>query len=253
MRISSLRNALQGLSETVFRKTRLHFASYAILACVLPAALLYPVTIKALEAEPGRIQVVKVSAEAGVRRLEGWKIKEWKGKAQFEIVDTETGHAIHLRSRSTSTALYREIRFDAKRYPVIRWKWKAVELPKGADVRKKDSDDQALQIYVMFEKWPSVVNTSLNTRTIGYIWDSNAPKDAVVKSSKSSSTRYVVVRSGGASIGQWIEEKRNVYEDYKRLFREEPPEGAGISIMIDSDDTKSSAESYVGEISIAER
>lgn len=225
----------------------------AVLAIILMAALFSPAAVKAIETEGGLINLLKVSAEAGRKRLEGWKIKEWRGKADIDIVETETGHAIHLKSRSTSTALYKEIKFDARQYPVIKWKWKAVKLPKGADVRRRDSDDQALQIYVTFEKWPSIISTSLNTRTVGYIWDTSAPADTVVTSRKSSSTRYIVVRSGQGEVGEWIEEERNVYEDYKRLFREDPPKGTAVSVMIDSDDTKSYAESFVGEIFLAER
>jgi hypothetical protein len=41
-----------------------------------------------------------------------------------------------------------------------------------------------------------------------------------------------------------MEEKRDVLQDYRDLFGEEPPQVGGITLMIDSDDTKSSAESY---------
>ena len=70
-----------------------------------------------------------------------------------------------------------------------------------------------------------------------------------VRSEKSGLVTYVVVRSGPKELGKWLGESRNVSEDYKRIYGEEPGEPAkAVSIAIDSDDTGSSAEGYVGEI-----
>ncbi len=175
---------------------------------------------------------------------QGWKIKEWKGKAEFKVVEAEGGGAIHMKSDRASGALYRDIEFDIKDLPVLRWKWKAVKLPEGADVRVKKKDDQAVQLYVIFPKWPAVVNS----RVLGYIWDTSAPEGSFIASTKSSNTRYVVIKSGKGGAGRWFAEERNVYEDYLKSFNEEPPQVGSVSVMIDSDDMKTTAESLIGGI-----
>lgn len=181
-------------------------------------------------------------------RIEGWKVREWKGRAEIEAVDTEVGQAIHLKSESTSTALYREGSIDIKTYPYVNWKWMVKKLPKGGDVRNKKADDQAVQFYVIFPyKWPA----AFNSRLVGYVWDTSAPVGAELTSAKTPLTKYIVLESGETGLGKWRAEERNVYEDYKRLFKEEPPMPSGISVMIDSDDTKSSAESFVADIYFA--
>ncbi|HBR17029.1 MAG TPA: hypothetical protein DD725_05385, partial [Deltaproteobacteria bacterium] len=109
-------------------------------------------------------------------------------------------------------------------------------------------DDQAAQIYVVFPKFPS----QINSRMLGYIWDSGAPIDSEVTSNKLSTIKYIVVKSGTNELGKWFSEKRNVYDDYKRLFGEEPPMVGSIALMIDSDDTKSSAESFFGDIYLSQ-
>ena len=120
-----------------------------------------------------------------------------------------------------------------------------VELPKGGDARKKATDDEALQIYVTFPRFPSAVRS----RVIGYIWDSTAPAGSIFKSQKTGLVTYVVMRSGDADLGKWITETRNVCEDYKKIYGEEPDEKIeAVSIGIDSDDTRSRAEGFVGEI-----
>ena len=177
----------------------------------------------------------------------GWKLKQWFGNThQIEIVSEGEGKALHLVSQQNSFGLYKDFNFESKETPIVSWRWKVTRLPEGADVRQKDKDDQAAQLYVAFPKFPKMVNT----RLVGYIWESGAPKGANITSQKSSKTRYIVLESGKEHLGEWVAERRNVYEDYKALFGEEPPEGGGVTVMIDSDDTHSSAESYFGDIQI---
>ncbi|MBW7957546.1 MAG: DUF3047 domain-containing protein [Deltaproteobacteria bacterium] len=175
---------------------------------------------------------------------EGWQVKEWKGKADFKVVKEDFGPAIHLKSERTSSALYKDVEFELKDYPYLSWKWKVTALPQGADVREKSKDDQAAQVYVIFPKWPAMVNS----KVVGYIWDTSAPAGSSVRSTKTGNTRYMVLKSGPDGLGAWHSETRNVYEDYKKLFNEEPPRIGKVSVMIDSDDTRSSAESFIGDI-----
>jgi hypothetical protein len=174
----------------------------------------------------------------------GWELKEWKGKGEI-IIENEDGISfIHLKSSKNSFALHKELNFNIKEYPVITWRWKVSRLPEGADVRNSKTDDQAAQLYIVFPKFPSMINS----RLIGYIWETSAPAGSVITSKKNSNTKYIVIQSGKERLGEWLEEKRNVYADYKMLFNEEPPLVGKVSVMIDTDNTKSSAESFFSAI-----
>ncbi len=58
----------------------------------------------------------------------------------------------------------------------------------------------------------------------------------------------IVVESGPQKVGMWVVEERNIYEDYKRAFGEEPPTINGVAIMTDTDNTKEQATAYYGDI-----
>jgi hypothetical protein len=58
----------------------------------------------------------------------------------------------------------------------------------------------------------------------------------------------IVVESGEAKLNAWVEEERNVLEDYRAAFSKEPPMIDAIMIMTDSDNTQESAISYFGDI-----
>jgi hypothetical protein len=212
---------------------------------------LLPVLLLALasHASTGVIPVEDWSAvPAGIRGIPpGWKSGQSWGSPAFDFVVEQDGpqKVMHLRSKGDSSMINKDVNVDVKETPLLEWRWKAVTLPKGGDARKKAADDQALQLYVIFERFPSMVRS----RIIGYIWDSTAPEGAIVKSEKTGRITYVVVRSGAKDLGKWLSESRNVYEDYKRIYGEEPKEPAkAVSLAIDSDDTGSSAEGYLGEI-----
>lgn len=185
------------------------------------------------------------SAGMGGGAPKGWRLKQWSGKShQVETVSEGGTPAVRLVSEKDSFGLYREFELSAKSAPTLTWRWKVTRLPEGGDVRDRKKDDQAAQVYVMFPRFPRMINT----RLLGYIWDSSAPKETAVTSRKSSNTRYIVLESGKERLGEWITESRNIYEDYKTLFGEEPPPVGGITLMIDSDDTGTSAESYFTDI-----
>jgi len=214
------------------------------LLAVLLGLALYPLATHARE---DRITIAVEGTDGRTGLPAGWSVKSWQGETFFEVVrDDEAGGGLvlHLRSNGSSGALYRDVSFDIKDFPILRWRWKSVKLPRGADVRVASRDDQAAQLYVIFPVWPEW----LNTRAIGYIWDTSAPAGMDFTSKKHPRTRYVVMRSGPGGLGTWHSEQRNVYDDYRRLFGEDPPMVGKVSVMIDSDDVSGSAESFIGGI-----
>ena len=69
-----------------------------------------------------------------------------------------------------------------------------------------------------------------------------------LQSEKTSTVTYVVLRSAADELGKWITERRNVVEDFRKIYGEAPDNFTALSLGIDSDDTRSSAESFIGPI-----
>ena len=170
----------------------------------------------------------------------GWQVKEKSGKADFAVVKDGDLHALALRSANTSFSLQKEVKVDLKQYPVLLWKWKVTKLPKDGDFRKSRTDDQAAQLFVAFTK----------TKAIVYIWDTTAPQGLMESTSPVPfmTVKIIVVRSGPAELGKWITETRNVYEDYKKLYGDEPPAVSGMRLQINSQHTGTSGESWFADV-----
>ena len=176
-----------------------------------------------------------------------WAKQGWGNPAyDFTVVEADGQRALHLKSAGDSSNINKELRGTVRLAdtPILEWTWKVVALPKGADARRAETDDEAAQFYVVWPRFPQAVRSQI----IGYIWDTTAPAGSIFKSKKSGTVTYVVVRSGPKDLGKWVTERRNVREDFKRIYGEEPEDPGGVSIGIDSDDVKGTAEAFVGRI-----
>jgi hypothetical protein len=188
-----------------------------------------------------RMVIADFSAGADAQGVPpGWQLKEKSGKADLAVVKDEGTSAVRLRSAATSFSLQKEVHVDLRRFPVLTWKWKVTKLPEGGDFRKSDADDQAAQLFLAFSK----------TRAIVYIWDTSAPQGTMGNAAAPffMSIKAVVVRSGRTGTGAWITETRNVYDDYRRLFHEEPGEINGVRLQINSQYTGTAAESFFADV-----
>ncbi|MET0484417.1 MAG: DUF3047 domain-containing protein, partial [Candidatus Rokuibacteriota bacterium] len=164
----------------------------------------------------------------------------------FEIVTDENQRALRMKSANEGSLASRDIKgkVNLKETPILEWSWKVMTLPKNGDSCKKATDDQAVQVYVVWPRFPEAVRS----RVLGYVWDTTEPVGTVCKSEKSGTVTYFVIRSGTADLGKWLTERRNVCEDYKRVYNEDCEPASAVSVAIDSNDTSSTAEAFVGAI-----
>ena len=175
----------------------------------------------------------------------GWKAQTWGQPVyDLEIVADNDQRVLRLRSKGETSTIIRDLgaSVDLNETPIIEWSWKVITLPSGGNACQKSTDDEAAQVYIAWLRAPE----SVRSRMIGYVWDSTAPVGTICKSEKLGTVTYIVVRSGSDGLGKWIPERRNVVEDFRRIYGEAPDNPTALSLAIDSDDTRSSAESFIG-------
>lgn len=173
----------------------------------------------------------------------GWELKTKNGTAVFKVVNAEDNEkTLYFKSVDSSFSMQHDLLLNSKEYPYLTWKWKAVKLPEGGDLRKGRTNDQALQTLIAFK----------GGNVISYVWDTTAPEGSTAEESVpwpiSIKIKAVVIKSGTAQINQWVTFTRNIYTDYKRLFGEEPPKIKGIRVQINTQNTGTTAESYFGKM-----
>jgi hypothetical protein len=95
--------------------------------------------------------------------------------------------------------------------------------------------------------------TTLPFATLMYVWDPNAATERVVAYPRTSRVQYLVVESGTAAVGRWHSYRRNVVEDYRRVFGGEPGRIRHVGLLADSDDLKLRTDSWFANLAFSAR
>jgi hypothetical protein len=177
--------------------------------------------------------------------LSGWESKSHKGATQYTFATDHGNHALRAESSNEASALIKKIQVDTKDYPLLHWSWKIEGVIAKEDVSKKKGDDFAARVYVIFPRtffW--------RMRAINYVWSSKMPKNSHVPSPYTANSVIVAVESGQEKVGHWLQEERNLVEDYRKFFHEDPPPIGAIAIMTDTDDTGEHVVAWYGDIAL---
>ena len=198
---------------------------------------------------------------------EGWAPLEFPKIAshtRYRPVELDGSWVVRAQSEASASGLRRAVSVDLREYPILRWRWKVGNVLEKGDVSTREGDDYPARIYITFRYEPERVGWWKKARynvaralrgelpigAINYIWASRAPVGTVVDNSYAPGfVKMIVVESGPEHLGSWREETRNVLEDYRQAFGEEPPLVNGIAIMTDTDNTGESAIAWYGDIS----
>jgi len=173
----------------------------------------------------------------------GWEKKVFKGETAYRPVVEEGRPAVKAESRATASALIYKVSLDPKTYPRLSWSWKIVRTIGKGDERTKKGDDYAARVYVVF---PSAL--FWRTRAVNYIWANRLPVGAFLPNAFTGNAVMVAVESGDGNAGRWIDEERDLVEDYRRAFGEDPPGIGAVAIMTDTDNTGEQAVAWYGAI-----
>ncbi|TYP95024.1 Protein of unknown function (DUF3047) [Fodinibius salinus] len=122
--------------------------------------------------------------------------------------------------------------------PVLSWKIRAHELPKNARENDDDVNDSVASIYVAFDMGRVALFKKV-PKTIRYSWSSTLQKGKTA-SKLFGNQQIIIVKSGKEDSGKWITFERNLVEDYRRMFGDDPPKTPiAILILSDGDSTGS--------------
>lgn len=204
-------------------------------------------------------------ATAGGALPSGWRLAKLPGvePTRFDLVDVEGVVALRMDAADAGAALFRPVRIDPARTPILRWRWRVDNLIQAADIRRKDGDDLPARLYVMFD-YPlerlsliergkiklarAVAGNMVPAAAICYVWDGNLAVGTSLWNAYSDRVRVIVVESGSGRLGEWVEEQRDVAADFRAAFGEEPPPISGIAVGADTDQTGKTVRAWFGDI-----
>lgn len=193
-----------------------------------------------------------------------WILKNVKRRTVYTLVkDEDNVTVVRASADNSASGLLSDISVDTRKRPVLRWRWKAADIVRGADIARKESNDSPARVYVAFSYDPGrlglaerlkyeaakrIYSNSLPLRAISYTWANRTPRGSVVPMPYTEWFSQIVVENSESPLNEWITEERDVYEDYRRVFGEEPEAVTGVAIMTNTDNIGGRATAWYGDI-----
>lgn len=192
-----------------------------------------------------------------------WVLSGFKRPTEYRLVQKDGITVMRADARSSASGLIHPLSIDARQQPLIEWRWKIERPIARADNTQRHLEDSPVRLLVSFdgniESLPAqdrlfissvhlLTGQQLPYATLMYIWENRAPRGTVIANQHTSRIKMIVAESGVGNLGAWQHIRRNVYEDYRRAFGEEPGRITAVGIMTDTDNTGEQAQAWYGDI-----
>jgi Protein of unknown function (DUF3047) len=182
-------------------------------------------------AEAPATAVTPFSAGASGSALpKGWQpliINRTKTPTEYRLErDPETQTIVlHATANAAASGLRQRLDVDSNAWPVVRWRWRVVDLIVGADNQDRYSEDSPVRLMLFFDGDKSslpiteqilmetarlLTGQELPYSTLMYIWENRLPVGTVLPNSFTSQVKMFVAGSGpDGRLGQWKVFERN--------------------------------------------
>ena len=212
-----------------------------------------------------RVEAARFSAgradEAPPGRWDPFVVSRSALRTEYRLTDTGQCVVLEALAEGSNSGFYRRIRIDPKRYPVVEWRWRVLQPPTEADPRIASRDDSPARLVLSFHGdvnrldfqeritlrlYHALSGEKLPYAMLMYVWSSVAPVGTIAPNIHTDKIRTIVVESG--STGEWREFRRNVLEDYRRVFGEDPWDIVAVGVMTDTSNSGQKARTQYGDI-----
>ncbi len=181
-------------------------------------------------------------------------VKGWWMMSSFAVPPTQYSRArkgvIKAESVGSRSSLYREVGEKEKDLFVLSWRWKISNVVRSAIETRKDRFDAAARVMAVFGSGKGSKareGTEPSGFKIEYIWASHLPQGRIFDHPGEKYCKVFVLESGERKAGEWVFEKRNLQEDYKKAFRTEPAALSAIGIQTDTDHSNEMVTAYYSD------
>jgi hypothetical protein len=195
-----------------------------------------------------------------------WHLARFKKPTTYDLITKDGATVVEARADGSASALLHALdRLDARAYRQLSWRWKIENLIADQDNTRPATEDAPVRLVIRFDgdrdkldfgerlfsaQVKAVTGQELPYATLMYIWARKTPAETVITSRFTERIRMIVAASGEGGIGDWQAIKRDLYEDFRRAYGEEPGPITGIGIMTDTDNTGERVRAWYGDITL---
>lgn len=170
--------------------------------------------------------------------------------------------ALVVRAQASMSLMARPVTVDFRQTPILCWRWRVDAPLKTADMQTRAGDDYAARLYLSLRLPDADKSLALRAQlrlaralfgpqvpdaALNYVWDNRHPVGTEAPNAYTERTRMVVLRSGPADAGRWVDERRDVAADARRWFGL-GAEAQQLAVTADTDNTGETATAGFAQI-----
>ncbi|HSF19888.1 MAG TPA: DUF3047 domain-containing protein [Vicinamibacteria bacterium] len=192
------------------------------------------------ELEGGGVVALEDFEAAAVGELpRGWKRRSFgadDGSNPYSVREESGNRFLRAEDRGENVMLYKEVKWNARKYPYLGWRWRIRAVPRGSDERVDERADSAAGVYLTYRR-----KLGLVPETVKFVWSGRHPRGALFRRPGMGMPWTVVVGSGEADE-RWHRVVYPIADVYQKTFGGDPGERPlGIAVLSDANDTRSLA------------
>jgi len=144
---------------------------------------------------------------------------------------------------------------------VVEWRWRVPRLASDAIPAKRvtprarlmlafhgDPDKLDFEQRAQLRLAKAVTGQALPYSSLIYVWMNGVSPGTVVPSPYTERVRLIAMDSSASQFDHWVDQRRNVREDYLRAFGEEPGDIVAVGIFTDVDGNGAPGRTCYGDI-----
>lgn len=191
-----------------------------------------------------------------------------KPRTQYTVRPAHDAPAVddvlHAQADGAASVAVQRAEIDLSTHPFVTWRWLIHTQPDQPDIALAEREDAAARLLFFFDgdrsrlAWRDRLVMAAADRlgsrplpfaTLMYVSAPGRPVGQVLSNPYTRRIRMLVVDASQPMPSPvWREFGRNLREDYRRAFGEDPGRLIGWGLMTDSDNTRSRAETFYGPL-----
>ncbi len=161
---------------------------------------------------------------------------------EYQLIEDEDQIVLQANAQAASSGLIRRIQVDLNDYPILQWRWKVIKPVQNCDITQKETDACSARVFVTFG------GQLRGLRALNYVWTAGVEKEQVITSPVAAQVKVMVLRNDADPLETWIEERRDLRQDFQQIFGNDPPKVSGVAVMTDSFRTGEEVLACYGDI-----
>ena len=172
----------------------------------------------------------------------GWRVVGVEGvqSPTYRVTGSHTLRIVGVGQAATATYRLRQpLRPPpSTRRGTLNWRWRTETPLRGADLKRRASDDSPLRVVITFQ----------DGRVLTYCWGNREGRGESFQSWAGRNRMVIVLERAEDADGSWHVETRDPFSDYRRLWNNAPKPIISVGVSSDTDGLKVRAAAEIGDI-----